>query len=137
MQTIKWDLLPSVISQVLFNIAIFTLILTFFGMLALKFFVRSVPLLSHAFVFSWAVFRVLVAVSALWLGVVLAGIQIPPAFSGLFTLAALCIVGWLINHDLEKRYGVSRNFPSAGFKVILTLLVLSWIFVGGYLLVAL
>ena len=51
MHNIRWDLLPGVISQVLINIAIFTLVLTIFGAGILKYFVRTVPLLSHAILF--------------------------------------------------------------------------------------
>jgi hypothetical protein len=43
MHNIRWDLLPGVISQVLINIAIFTLVLTIFGAGILKYFVRIVP----------------------------------------------------------------------------------------------
>lgn len=137
MQTINWNLLSSAVAEVLFNISVATLVVTIFGMLALKFFVRPVPLLSHAIIFFWAMFRVLLVVSVVTFGVVLAGIQIPSAFSGLFSLAGLWAVGWLINRDLQKRYGVPTKFPSAGFKVVLSLFVLCWIFVGAYFLLTL
>ena len=134
MHTIRWDLLPGVISQVLINIAIFTLVLTIFGAVVLKYFVRTVPLLSHAILYFWAVFRVLFVVVAAWLIVVLIGIEIPSAFSGLLSIAGMCVVGWLITHDLAKRYGVPSKFPGPGFKTMLSLLVLSWMFVGAYFL---
>ena len=75
-------------------------------------------------------------VAAVWLIVALLGIVIPSALSGLFSFAGMCIVGWLITHDLAKRYGVSSKFPGPGFKTMLSLLVLSWVFVGAYFLLA-
>ena len=132
MQAVRWDLLPGVIYQLIINISLLTLALTFFGTFLLKFFVRQVPLLSHAFIFFWAVFRVLFVTTVLWLGVVITGLQIPAAFSGLFSIAGMCVVGWLITRSLETGYGVPKKFPGAGFKVMLSLLALSWIFVGAY-----
>lgn len=132
---IRWDLLPGALAQVLLNIVLLTLVLTVFGALALKFFVRNVPLLSHAIIFFWSVFRVLIVVGALWLAIILLGVQVPSSLSGLFSLAGMCAVGWLITHDLAKRYGTSIKFPGPGFKVVLTILVLSWIFIGIYYLV--
>ena len=76
----------------------------------------------------------LFVVVAVWLVVVLIGIEIPSAFSGVFSIAGMCVVGWLITHDLAKRYGWSSKFPGPGFKTMLSLLALSWVFVGAYVL---
>jgi hypothetical protein len=134
MHTIRWDLLPGVISQVFINMAILTLVLTIFGALVLKYFVRTVPLLSHAILFFWAVSRVLFVVIAVTFIVVLTRIEIPTAFAGLFSLVCMCAVGWLITHDLAKRHGVPSKFPGPGFKTMLSLLALSWVFVGALFL---
>jgi hypothetical protein len=135
-QNIHWDLLPGAIFQVLINLAIITFVLTIFGACILKYFVRTVPLLSLAILFFWAVFRVLFVVAVAMFVAILLRLEFPLGFSGLFSIAGMCVVGWLITRDLAKRYGVPSKFPGPGFKTMLGLLALSWVFVGAYFLLA-
>jgi hypothetical protein len=64
-----------------------------------------------------------------YVAVLLLQIPVPAGLSGVVSLAGMCAAGWLITHDLEK-YGVPKKFPGVGFKVMLGLLILGWIFVG-------
>jgi hypothetical protein len=135
MQTIRWDLLPGVLTQIAIYLSILTLILTVFAAPLLKYFVRVVPLLSHAIIFVLAVARVLVVYVVVTLGVKISQIEIPSGLDGLFGLAGMCAVGWFISHDLEKRYGVKSKFPGPGAKVMFGLLAISWVFLVVYFLV--
>ena len=117
--------------QTFIMLVLYALVLTFLGMFALKYFIRQLPLLSHALIFFWAVFRVLLAATALWAVVFFLKIKIPSQLSGLFGLACVCAVGWLLSHDLEHRYGVrSGKFPGPGAKVILSLIALTGVYIG-------
>jgi hypothetical protein len=96
----------------------------------MKYFVRQVPLISHAIIFFWAAFRVLLVVVVFtFLGVIF-NIS-TGTLSGLLGLLALSAVGWLITRHLAKNYGTPTKFPSVGAKVMASMLVISWIFVGG------
>ena len=69
--------------QTIIVLVLYALVLTFVGMFALKYFVRQLPLLSHAMIFFWAVFRVLLAATALWAIVFFLKIEVPSQLSGL------------------------------------------------------
>jgi hypothetical protein len=117
--------------QTVIVLVLYALVLTFLGMFALKYFVRQLPLLSHAMIFFWAVFRVLLTATALWAVVFFLKIKVPSQLSGLFGFACVCAVGWLLSHDLEHRYGVrSSKFPGPGGKVILSLIALTCVYIG-------
>jgi len=124
--------------QTVIMLVLYAVVLTFLGMFALKYFVRQLPLLSHAMLFFWAVFRVLLAATALWAIVFFFKIEVPSQLSGLFGLACVCAVGWLLSHDLEHRYGVrSGKFPGPGAKAILSLIAFAWLYIGITYLVTL
>jgi hypothetical protein len=121
-----------VLAQALMGFAINTLFLTIFGALILKYFVRSVPLLGHAVLFFWALFRVTLVAIVLTSIVALTRMDIPSSLSlsVLFIIAGMCAVGWLITYDLGRRYGVPTEFPGPGFKTMLCLLALTWAFIS-------
>src|SRR5262245_845125 len=124
--------------QTVIMLVLYAVVLTFLGMFALKYFVRQLPLLSHAMLFFWAVFRVLLVATALWAIVFFFKIEVPSQLSGLFGLACVCAVGWLLSHDLEHRYGVrSGKFPGPGAKAILSLIAFAWLYIGITYLVTL
>ena len=124
--------------QTFITLVLYALVLTFFGMFALKYFIRQLPLLSHATIFFWAVFRVLLAATVLWAVVFFFKIEVPSQLSGPFGVTCVCAVGWLLSHDLEHRYGVrSGKFPGPGAKVILSLTFLSGVYIGITYLVTL
>ena len=117
--------------QTVIMVVLYALVLTFLGMFVLKYFVRQLPLLSHAMIFFWAVFRVLLAATALWAIVFFFKIEVPSQLSGLFGVACVCAVGWLLSRDLEHRYGVRRGkFPGPGARVILSFIALTCVYIG-------
>ncbi len=129
MRSIDWEILPLVIVQILLGLLTLTFVYTFFGTLVMKLFARAVPLRRLAIVCFWAIFRVFLVVAVIMAIVIIGGINVPQGLSGLFAVAGMSMVGWLITHDLQ-RDGIPKKFPGVGFKVVVALLVLSWI-VGG------
>ena len=88
--------------------------------------------------FFWAVFRVLLGATALWAIVFFLNFKVPSQLSGLFGLACVCAVGWLVSHDLKHQHGVgSGKFPGPGAKVLLSLIALACVYIGITYLVAL
>jgi len=128
MRTIHWDLMGPVLAQVLFNITIMTLVVTLFGTFVMKYFARTVPLLSLALIFFWAMFRVLiVTVIITFIGVIF-DISVG-MLSSIFTFIGVGIVGWLITRHMSKHYGMPRKFPAVGAKVMTTLFIIMWVIV--------
>lgn len=128
MRTIHWELMGPVLGQVLFNITVMTAIVTLFGTVVLKYFARSVPWLSHAFIFFWAMFRVMLVVLVItFIGVIF---DIPAGpLSGIFTFLGIGAVGTLITRHLGKHYGLPTKFPAVGAKTIFVLFILMWVIV--------
>jgi hypothetical protein len=128
MRQIHWDALAPAPAQALFTLVIFCVIWTLVGMFVMKYFVRQVPILNHAAILFWATFRVQIVVLALiFLGSIF-GISLR-ALSGLFSVLALCAVGWLLTHHLSKNYGVPTKFPAVGAKVVTTMVIITWLIV--------
>jgi ABC-type cobalamin transport system permease subunit len=62
--------------------------------------------------------------------------RLPRSIATLATMAALCVAGYLIT-TLAKEYGIEKTGRlGVGAKTIFGLLVMSWILVGAYALVA-
>jgi hypothetical protein len=127
-RTIHWELMGPALGQVIFNITIMTLVVTLFGTFVMKYFVRTVPLLSLAFIFFWAMFRVmLVVVVITFIGVIF---DVPAGpLSGVFTFLGIGAVGTLITRHLGKHYGLPTKFPASGAKTIFVLFILMWVIV--------
>lgn len=128
MRTIHWELMGSVLGQALFNITVMTAIVTLFGTAALKYFARSVPWLSHAFIFFWAMFRVMLVVLVITFVGVIFDIPTGP-LSGVFTFLGIGAVGTLITRNLGKHYGLPTKFPAIGAKTMFVLFILIWVIV--------
>jgi hypothetical protein len=95
MRTINWSVLGPVLLQVMLNVTIMTLVMTLFGTAVLKYFVRNVPLLSHAFIFFWAMFRVMVVAAVCIVVATIFDIH-AGLFSAVFAILGMGAVGTLI-----------------------------------------
>jgi hypothetical protein len=121
MRQIHWDAFEPSLAQALYAVA-FLAVWTIVGMLLMKYFVRQVPLLSHAAILFWATLRVQIAVLAIvYLGSIF-GLSVK---SGLFGLLAFCAVGWLVTRSLSRKYGVPTKFPAVGAKVVTMMFIIS------------
>jgi hypothetical protein len=128
MLQIGWDAMAPAPIQALFTLVIFSVIWTLVGMFAMKYFVRQVPLLNLAAILFWATFRVqIVVLASIFLGGIF-GISIR-ALSGLFSVFALCAVGWLVTQHLSRNFGVPTKFPAVGAKVMTTMVIITWLIV--------
>jgi hypothetical protein len=129
MREIHWDSIGLALGQALFGVVLLSLVWTLLGMLVMKYFVRHVPLVSHAIILFWAIFRVLLAVLGLTIAGALLDISAGP-FAGLLSLLGMCAIGWLITRDLAEKYGTPTKFPAVGAKVMFSMLALTWIIIG-------
>jgi hypothetical protein len=120
MRHINWALAPS-LNQALFAIIVFC-VWMLVGALVMKYFVRQAPILNHAAILFWAAFRVQIVVFALILLGSIFNISIRP-LSSLFSVLALCAVGWLVTRHLSRNYGVPTQFPAVGAKVMTTMAI--------------
>ena len=119
-------LVPS-LDQSLFVIIVFC-VWTLVGTFVMKYFVRRVPILNHAAILFWAALRVQIFVLTLILLRSVFNISIGP-LSGLFSVLALCAVGWLVTQNLSRNYGVPIKFPAVGAKVMTTMAIISLVIV--------
>jgi len=113
-------------------VALFTALLTILAAPVMKYFARTIPLLSCAlivFVTGFVVWYLFMA-ARLLLG--LAGVAFPNQLNGALVFVGLLMNGWLINRYVARNYGIAAKFPSLGFKVMLGTLVGSWVLVGIY-----
>jgi hypothetical protein len=123
MREIHWDGLVPSLTQALFTITIFV-IWTLVGAFVMKYFVRQVPILNHAAILFWAAFRVQIVVLALIVLGSIFGISVA-ALSGLFSVLALCTVGWLVTQHLSRSYRVPTKLPAVGAKVMTTMVIIT------------
>ena len=98
------------------------------GALAMKYFIRQVPVRSLAAILFWATVRVQAAVFAFILLSDIFKISIRP-LSGLLNLLALCAIGWLVTRHLSRNYGLRTNFPAVGTMVVATVVIVTLLIV--------
>jgi hypothetical protein len=134
MQSIDWPNLLAALLQLFVDIVLLSVVSTVLGALILKFFYRNIAFKQLAGLCFWAIFRVLLICVVLYIAARLSNISLPAEVSGLVTLAGMCAAGWLITRDMQ-RHGVPKRFPGPGLKVVIGLLIVSWVFVGmGFLI---
>lgn len=134
MHNVDWLALLSALLQLFINIVLLSLVSTVLAALILKFFYRNVDFKQLAGLCFWAIFRILIITAILYAAVVIGHIRVPTGVDGLLSLLGVCALGWLITHDMQ-RYGVPKKFPGPGFKVVIGLVLVSWILVGiGFLI---
>jgi hypothetical protein len=124
----RWAATAPWFTQTLATMAVFCVVWMLLGMLVMKFFVRQVPILTHAAILFWATLRVQIVVLAVVSLFRVFSIPIG-ALSQVVGMLATCAVGWLVTHDLSRKYGVSKKFPAVGAKVMTTLVVFSLLIV--------
>jgi hypothetical protein len=124
----RWAAAAPWFTQTLVTMAVFCVVWTLLGMLVMKFFVRQVPILTHAAILFWATLRVQIVVLAFISLCRVLGVPIG-AISQVVGVLATCAVGWLVTHDLSRKYRVSKKFPAVGAKVMTTLVVFSLLIV--------
>jgi hypothetical protein len=118
------------LAQLIVGIAGLCGFVTICGTLILRWRLGSqVPVKTLAFVCFWATLRVLIAISIGTFIYTFAPFPIPHVLSSLISIAALCVIGWLITRDLVP-HGIPAKFPGAGAKAMFGMLVISWVVVG-------
>jgi hypothetical protein len=127
MPQIHWTALAPSLAQALYMLTILC-VWTIVGMFVMKYFVRQVPILNHAAILFWAIFRVQIVVLALILLISIFGFSVRP-LSGLFGVLASCAVGWLVTQHLSRKYGVPTKFPAVGAKVMTTMFIITLLIV--------
>lgn len=128
MREIHWDLMGPALGHALFYTALLSLAYTLLGMFIMKYFVPKVPLISHAIILFWAIFRVMLVAIVLIFAGVMFNISAGP-LSGVLSLLGMCAVGWLITRHMTKNYGTPTKFPAVGAKVMFSTLVLMWVLI--------
>ena len=113
-------------------VALFTALLTILAAPVMKYFARTIPLLSCALIVFVTGFVVWYLFMAARLLPGLAGVAFPNQLNGALVFVGLFTNGWLINRYVARNYGIAAKFPSLGFKVMLGTLVGSWVLVGIY-----
>ena len=128
MYSLDLDLMISIVSHILIISLTIGFFCTLVGALALKYFLRFIPLLSHSIIFFWAIFRVVMFFNIIKFTYMYLHVEIPLAFTSISTLAGACFVGYFVSKDLEKNYGISSKFPGPGFKSVSVVCIFPLIF---------
>lgn len=131
----RWAATAPWLTQTLITMAVFCVVWTLVGMLVMKFFVRQVPILTHAVILFWATLRVQIVALALIALCRLLGVPLGAILQVVGVLAT-CAVGWLVTQDLSRKYGVSKKFSGVGAKVMTTMYVLTLLIVIAVIVMA-
>lgn len=102
---------------------------SFFGALVgapiMKFYERKIPIWRHALICFWAFLRGMIIITFLYFVWILILRQSYKDFPSISQAAVMLGIGYLISSDL-KSYGVIRNFPGIGARVIFGFVICFW-----------
>jgi hypothetical protein len=119
--------------DILVRIGIFVFIFALFATVFIKLFERRLTFVQAVLIAGWCLLLATVLLTIYFALKPMLGL--PASVDGIATIAWMALAGTLITRQAQK-YGFKKSgWLGLGAKVMLSILALSWVFVGIYLLI--